>query len=111
MDLHFHIFTHKLSRLLTGGVGGTEPEDWQVSAQVLYLVAEEGRVREGSVSCHPDQIILKFGWHHLVLLQGGGAERVRRSETNITTKHLNMSPAAEGAKSHLFMDLVTSCPL
>ena len=100
--------------MLTGGVGGTEPEDWQVSAQVLYLVAEEGRVREGSVSCHPDQIILKFGWHHLVLLQGrvwGGGGGVRRSETNITTKHLKMSPAAEGVKSHLFMDLVTSCPL
>lgn len=96
--------------MLTGRVGGTEPEDWQVSTQVLYLVAEEGRVGEGSVSCHPDQIILKFGRHHLVLLQGEG--RVRRSETN--KHHIKTSedvPAAEGRKSHLFMDLVTSLPL
>lgn len=54
--------------LLTTREGGTEPEDWQVAAQVLDLVAEETRVREGRFSCYPDQIIVKLGRDHFILL-------------------------------------------
>lgn len=57
-------------RLLTARVSGTQPEDWQVSTQVLYLAAEKRRVRDGRVGRHPDQIVLEFGWHDFVLLQG-----------------------------------------
>ena len=58
------------SVLHTVRVGGAEPEDWQLSTQVLDLVAEEGRVRERGVGRHPDQrVLLELGRHHLILLQ------------------------------------------
>ena len=63
------VFSRLNHEALTGRVGGAEPEDGQVSAQVLDLVAEEGGVREGRVGRHPDQIVLKLGRHHLVLLR------------------------------------------
>lgn len=91
-------------RLLTGRVGGTEPEDRQVAAQVLDLVAEEGGVREGGVRRHPDQIVLELGRHHLVLLrERKEGERRLDSGGDISTKHLD----APGIISDSIMYLVT----
>lgn len=76
-----------MKRKLTAGVGGAEPEDGQVLAQVLDLGAEEGGVGEGRVGCHPDQVVLKLGRHYLVLLQG---------ETVSQAKRRNFKPSHHG---------------
>lgn len=89
--------------LLTARVGGTQPEDGQLSTQVLYLVAEEGRVGERRVGRHPDQIILKLGGHHLVLLQRvrEGWERDKR-ETHQQETCVRQHWLPRGVASHLF---------
>jgi len=73
----------------TRGVGGAEPEDGQVTAQLLDLAAEEGGVSQRGVARDPDQrVLLELGRHDLVLLHSrstavrSGSEQEVEQEMN-----------------------------